>query len=90
MISDKGLVKPGLIAAVRSAIAKNDLSDAERQIRTYRGDHGITPETLEALSWLARAAFSAHRFEKATGYARKVHRMAVRICKVPTWIRSRR
>lgn len=67
-----------IVTIVRRAVALNDFPGAERLLRCYRDSKGITPESLEALSWLARGAFAAHRFAKAVGYAQSVHRLAVR------------
>ncbi len=67
-----------IVTAVRRAVASNDFREAERSFRRYRDSKGMSPESLEALSWLARGALAAHRFAKAAGYARSVHRLAVR------------
>ena len=67
-----------ILTTVRRALASNDLPKAERSFRRHRDSKATTPESLEALSWLARGALAAHRFAKAAGYARSVHRLAVR------------
>lgn len=69
---------PRIATRVRSAVAAEDLSGAERLMRIYRDEHGNTPEALEALSWLARGLFAARRFDKAAEYAREAHRLTVR------------
>lgn len=68
----------GIVARVRSAVAAEDLSGGERLLRNYRENHGVTAETLEALSWLARGAIAVRRFTKAEDFAREVHRSVVR------------
>lgn len=69
----------GIIASVRRAIAAEKFSEAERRLRNYRDENGVTPEALEALSWLARGCFAARRFAKAVDCARSVHRSVVRL-----------
>ena len=67
-----------VISAVRSAIAGKDLLGAGRLARGYHNENGTTPEALEALSWVARGALTAHRFQEAADYARQTHRLALR------------
>src|SRR6185437_3664204 len=78
MVKQKSVVASRFVANLRSAVARNDFTGAERLLRNYLDDNGTTPEALEGLSWLARGAFSAHRFEEAADYARRAHRMVVR------------
>lgn len=68
----------GIVASVRRAIAAENLSEAERLLRSYRDDCGLAPEALVALSWLARGSLGAQRFAKAADYARRAHRSIVR------------
>ena len=68
----------GIVSTIRVAIAADDFPGADRLLRNYRHDNGVTPEALEALSWLARGALAAHRFAKAADYARRAHRLLVR------------
>jgi len=44
-----------LVDSVRESIARNDLPRAVETIRSYRASRGVTPEAVEALSWMARA-----------------------------------
>ncbi len=46
---------PNLTADVRAAIAKGEFARAEQMVEAHRRQHGLTPEGLEALSWLGRA-----------------------------------
>lgn len=69
---------PNVIAQVRAAIAKNDFAGGEKILGDYRAAKGgWTPEALEALSWLGRGALAAKQFDKADGYARETHKLAV-------------
>jgi thiol-disulfide isomerase/thioredoxin len=60
---------PNLIQQVRAVINKGDLSGAEAVAAAYRQDKGITPEYLEAYSWLGRGALGAKDYDKAEQYA---------------------
>jgi len=66
-----------LAAAVRGAAASGDLSLAERQVRSYRQSVGITPDLLEAESWLARAEFDERQYDRADTYAMETRKLAV-------------
>ncbi len=58
-----------LIGDVRVQLAQNSFSAAESELRTYKSQHGVTPEYLEALSWMARGAASANQWDRAAAYA---------------------
>jgi thiol-disulfide isomerase/thioredoxin len=60
---------PNLIQQVRAVINKGDLSGAEAVAAAYRKDKGITPEYLEAFSWLGRGALAERRYDQAEQYA---------------------
>ena len=70
--------RANIIAAVRSAVRSGDLVEAERLARRRLDGDGRTPEMLEALSWVARGALVAHRFTKASDYAKQVRRSVLR------------
>jgi thiol-disulfide isomerase/thioredoxin len=58
-----------LVGNVRSAIAQRSFSVADSELRSYKSQHGVTPEYLEALSWLARGTASMSQWDQATAYA---------------------
>jgi len=60
-----------LIGEVRSQLAQNSFSAADSELRTYKAEHGVTPEYLEALSWMARGAASTKQWDLASTYASK-------------------
>jgi len=64
-------------AAVRGAAASGDLSLAERQVQTYRQSVGVTPDLLEAESWLARGELEAARYDRADTFAMETRKLAV-------------
>src|SRR5438552_1453364 len=66
-----------VITDVRGAIAANDFARGESLIAAYRAEHGVTPEMVEALSWLGRGALSAKQLDKAEAYARQTQSLAL-------------
>jgi thiol-disulfide isomerase/thioredoxin len=66
-----------IIGDVRDAIAQEDFAHGERYIETYRTKKGITPEMLEALSWLGRGALTAKQYEAAEKYAAETRKLAL-------------
>ena len=77
------LLAPPLLAAgstvsdARAAGAARDFATGERLITEYRVQNGITPELLEALSWLGRGALAAKDYDKADGYAAETRKLAL-------------
>ena len=56
----------GVITDVRGALARNDFNAATGIPASYRAQHGVDPEYLEALSWMGRGVSSQIRFRTAT------------------------
>jgi len=80
------LIPTGLIAVaawanvigdVRALIGQNNFTLADALLQKYRTEHGVTPEMLEALSWLGRGSLAAKRLDKAQAYAAETHRLAL-------------
>ena len=65
-----------LVKEVRSAIAANDLTTAARLVSERRASQGLTPEVLEAHSWLGRGALGAKDLAGAEKYARETYALA--------------
>ena len=66
-----------VIGDVREAVEESDLARADRYIQNYRSKNGVTPEFLEALSWLARGALDAKQYEQAERYAAETRKLAL-------------
>jgi thiol-disulfide isomerase/thioredoxin len=66
-----------VIGDVRSAIAQRNFALGEAYLEKYRADKGVTPEMLEALSWLGRGALAVRQLEKAEEYAAETHKLAL-------------
>jgi thiol-disulfide isomerase/thioredoxin len=65
-----------LIEGVRESIARNDLPRASEMIRSYRASKGVTPEAVEALSWMARAEFAQKNLVQADKYAQETYKLS--------------
>lgn len=65
-----------LIGDIRSDLGQNSFSAAEAELRDYKSKHGVTPDYLEALSWMARGAAAMKQWDQATGYATETRTLA--------------
>jgi thiol-disulfide isomerase/thioredoxin len=64
-----------LIGDIRAQLAQNSFPAAESELKNYKSQHGVTPEYLEALSWMARGAAAAKQWDQATAYASETRRL---------------
>lgn len=67
----------GVIPDVRGAIARGDFARGAELIRDYRAVSGVTPELLEALSWMARGALAQKNYGPAEAYARETYQLSL-------------
>ena len=58
-----------LIQQVRAVINNGDLAGAAAVAEAYRTSKGVTPEYLEAFSWLGRGALAEKKYDQAEQYA---------------------
>jgi thiol-disulfide isomerase/thioredoxin len=61
----------GVVEDVRTALARNNFSVADSYLNSYRAGNGVTPEYVEAYSWMARTALSARNYDQAAAYAKQ-------------------
>jgi thiol-disulfide isomerase/thioredoxin len=61
----------GIVENVRMALAQNNFSAAEAELNSYRSTTGVTPEYIEAYSWMGRAALDAHEYDQSAAYAKQ-------------------
>jgi thiol-disulfide isomerase/thioredoxin len=61
----------GVVEEVRTALAQNSFSAAEALLNSYRARNGVTPEYVEAYSWMGRAALNARDYDQAAAYAKQ-------------------
>lgn len=66
-----------VIGDVREAIAAHDFAKGDRLIQEYRGKNGVTPEMLEALSWMGRGELAAKQYDAAERYAAETRKLAL-------------
>src|SRR5580658_330568 len=80
------LIPPGLLAVtamaavvtdVETAMSHGNFPLAEAILQNYRSKSGVTPEFLEALSWLARGDLITRQFDKADARAKETEQLAV-------------
>jgi thiol-disulfide isomerase/thioredoxin len=67
----------GIVEDVRTALAQNNFSAADAQLNSYRARNGVSPEYVEAYSWMGRAALSAHDYDQAAAYAKQTKALAL-------------
>jgi thiol-disulfide isomerase/thioredoxin len=67
----------GIVEDVRTTLAQSSFSAAEAQLNSYRAKNGVTPEYVEAYSWMGRAALNARDYDQAAAYAKKTSALAL-------------
>lgn len=66
-----------LVTDVRGALAHGEFSQASELIRAYRASNGVTPEMIEALSWMGRGELAQKNYDQAEKYAAETYRLAI-------------
>src|SRR5580692_402895 len=66
-----------LVMDVQTAMSRGNFPLAEALLQSYRTQRGVTPEYLEALSWLARGDLITRQFDKADANAKETEKLAV-------------
>jgi thiol-disulfide isomerase/thioredoxin len=61
----------GIVEDVRSSLDQNNFAAANAELQSYLGQRGVTPEYVEAYSWLPRAALTRQQYGQATTYAKQ-------------------
>lgn len=72
----------GIVDDVRIALARNNFSSADGDLKSYRAANGVNGEYLEAYSWMARAALQAGQYDQATVYAKETENLTLAQIKV--------
>src|SRR5580698_10091713 len=65
-----------LVTDVETAMSRGNFPMAEAMLQSYRSQRGVTPEYLEALSWLARGDLITRQFDKADAVAKETEKLA--------------
>ncbi|HSR09130.1 MAG TPA: TlpA disulfide reductase family protein, partial [Bryobacteraceae bacterium] len=63
----------GIVQDVKASFATGSDARAIQELTAYRAAQGITPEYLEAFSWLARAEFGSHNYAAAEKFAQGIY-----------------
>ncbi len=61
----------GITDDVLQALSQNNASAAQSALESYRARQGVTPDYVEALSWMARASLQSRQLERAETYAKQ-------------------
>ncbi|HWR53342.1 MAG TPA: TlpA disulfide reductase family protein [Bryobacteraceae bacterium] len=68
-----------IVRDVRAALARNDFATAAKIAADFRSANGVTAETAEAYSWLARGAWNLKHADRAESLAVDTRRMALEL-----------
>ena len=71
----------GIVEDVRTALAQNNFSAADSYLNSYRARNGVTPEYVEAYSWMARTALNARNYDQAVAYAKQASALVLDLLK---------
>ena len=71
----------GVTESVLAALSQGSEARAVQELRAYRATKGVTPELLEAQSWLARAELGSRRYSQAAQYAQETYDLSVGLLK---------
>jgi len=66
-----------LVGDVRGAVDQKNFERAASLIRGYEAKRGQTPESILALSWMARGALNQKDYTKAEAYARDTYQRSI-------------
>jgi thiol-disulfide isomerase/thioredoxin len=67
---------PNIVQDVRTRLAQNDFTGAAGQIQNYRRSFGVTPDALEAMSWMARAELGRKNLDPAEKWSQDTYQLA--------------
>ncbi len=70
-----------IVDQVGAALSAGSETGALQQLRAYRSAKGVTPEYLEAESWLARAEWLSRRYAQAAQYAQDTYDLSMGLLK---------
>lgn len=75
MLAAAILAPAQLVTAVRGALASNDFATGEKILAAYQKQNGVTPEYIEAYSWLGRGAQANKLWDKAAAYSAQTRKL---------------
>src|SRR5579872_3322521 len=65
-----------VVSDVRGAFAQNNVAAAIQILNNYRSHAGVTPEYIEADSWMGRGLLARKDYSGAEKYARDTYQLA--------------
>jgi thiol-disulfide isomerase/thioredoxin len=65
-----------IVDDVRVELAQNNFAGANAKLSAYHSQQGDTPEYIEGLSWMARAALTARQLDQAETFARQTEKLS--------------
>src|SRR5580658_2678499 len=65
-----------VVTDVETAMSHGNFPLAETILQSYRSKSGVTPEFLEALSWVARGDLMTRQFDQADAHAKETEQLA--------------
>ncbi|HSS96619.1 MAG TPA: TlpA disulfide reductase family protein [Terriglobales bacterium] len=65
-----------IVSDVRVELSQNNFAAANAKLAAYHSQQGDTPEYIEGLSWMGRAALAAKQLDQAETYARQTERLS--------------
>ncbi len=71
----------GIVQDVRASFSTGSDARAIQELTAYRAAQGITPEYLEAFSWLTRAEFESHNYPAAEKFAQGIYAQSAELLK---------
>jgi len=74
-------VPAGIVQDVRASFASGSDARAIQILSAYRAAQGITPEYLEAFSWLTRAEFESRNYAAAEKFSQGIYAQATELLK---------
>ncbi len=69
--------RAGIVENVRTALSDNNFGAADAYLTSYRARSGVTPEYIEAYSWMGRAALGARDYDQAAAYAKQTRALVL-------------
>lgn len=66
----------GIVDDVRVRLSRNDFAGAVAEIQGYRKSNGVTPEGLEAMSWVARGELARKNLDQAVKWAEDTYQLS--------------
>ena len=67
----------GVVEDTRASLDQHNFAGAEAALQAFRTQHGVTPEYLEAHSWLGRAALADRQYDHALAYAKQTQALVL-------------